>query len=214
MKPIFIVATGTNVGKTYTTLRLIDEFANASVGVGVFKPIETGVVDIAYDATALLECCKGVNSSFTDLSTNDITSYTFKLAAAPYCADINSTIEINNILTTFDKLSLLCDLLLIESAGGLMTPITDKLNMIDLIKIFNARVLLVTPSRLGCINDTLLCMEALNNRKIDFDWCVNIYEDKDNFDIVTKPYYDAMFRDWWNVENGLEKYTKNILKEL
>lgn len=213
MRPIFVTATGTNIGKTHTTLRLIDECAKQGIIVGVFKPIETGVSDIPVDASKLLASCQSVNSKFSNLTTDDITTYTFKLPAAPYCADTMRSITIDNILTGFDKLNLLCDLLIIEGAGGLMTPITDKLNMIDLIKIFDARVLLVTPSRLGCINDTLLSMEALANRNIDFDWCVNIHEDAKSFDVVTKPYYDALFPNWWSVQNGIEKYTKEIFKE-
>lgn len=213
MKPIFVTATGTNIGKTHTTLALARQFAKAGISVGVFKPIETGVSNIPADASKLLASCQSVNSKFSNLTTDDITSYTFELAAAPYCADTMHSINIDNILARFDKLSLLCDLLIIEGAGGLMTPLTDKLNMIDLIKIFDARVLLVTPSRLGCINDTLLSIEALTNRNIDFDWCVNIHEDSDSFDIVTKPYYDTMFPDWWSVHDGLINYVKNIIKE-
>jgi dethiobiotin synthetase len=213
MKPIFVTATGTNIGKTYTTLALIEQFAKAGISVGVFKPIETGVSNIPADASKLLASCQSVNSKFSNLTTNDITSYTFELAAAPYCADTMRSINIDNILARFDKLSLLCDLLIIEGAGGLMTPITDKLNMIDLIKMFDARVLLVTPSRLGCINDSLLSMESLRSRGIDFDWCVNIHEDAKSFDVVTKPYYDAVFPNWWSVDDGLEQYIDNTIRE-
>jgi len=214
LKPIFIVATGTNVGKTYTTLKLIDEFTKLDISVGVYKPIETGVVNVPSDAMALLESCQKVNRRFTDLTTLDVTSYLFELPAAPFCADTNSIIDIQSILTKSDNLGLQCDLLLIESAGGLMTPITSSVNTIDLIKLFDAKVLLVTTSRLGCINDTLLCMEALNSREIAFEWCVNIHDDRDNFDIVTKPYYDAVLPNWWSVQDGLEKYVHKTQKEL
>jgi dethiobiotin synthetase len=78
--------------------------------------------------------------------------------------------------------------------------------MIDLIAELNIKTLLVTPSRLGCINDTLLSMEALKAREINFNWCVNLYEDKEEFEKVTQPYYDAIFPEWWSVEEGLNKY--------
>lgn len=213
MRPIFVTATGTNIGKTHTTLKLIDECAKQGIIVGVFKPIETGVTDVPVDALTLLNSCQRVNSRFTNLTTHDVTAYTFKLASAPFCADIERSINIDNILTKFNKLSLLCDLLIIEGAGGLMTPITGELKMIDLIGIFDAKVLLVTPSRLGCINDTLLSQEALKSRNIDFDWCVNIHEDAKSFDSVTKPYYDAMYPEWWSVHDGIKQYIGNIIKE-
>ena len=63
MQSLFITATGTNVGKTYTTLQLIKALSSKGISVGVFKPIETGVTDTVPDATLLLEACKKVNTS-------------------------------------------------------------------------------------------------------------------------------------------------------
>lgn len=206
VKTLFITATGTNIGKTHTTVRLIKAFADKGFRVGVFKPIETGVTDIALDASILLETCQKVNENFKNLTTKDITAYTFPLAAAPFCADTKHEIQIEKIFETYDKLSKLCDILLVEGAGGLMVPVTKEYMMIDLAKELNCPLLLVTPSRLGCINDTLLSIQALKSRDINFEWCVNIYEDKDSFEAVTKPYYDAAFPQWWSVEAGLEKY--------
>ena len=45
MPSLFISATGTDVGKTHTTLKLIEALATKGLKVGVFKPIETGVND-------------------------------------------------------------------------------------------------------------------------------------------------------------------------
>jgi len=117
--------------------------------------------------------------------------------------------QIENYL---DELSKLCDILIIEGAGGLMVPITKDFMMIDLIKRLNTQTLLITPSRLGCINDTLLSIEALKSRDIEFDWCVNLFEDIDSFDIVTKPYYDSRFSDWWSIEDGLDRFIDHLLR--
>jgi dethiobiotin synthetase len=78
--------------------------------------------------------------------------------------------------------------------------------IINLTKVLNAKTLLVTPSRLGCINDTILSLMALKTFDIDFDWCVNLYEDKEDFEKVTQPYYDAVFENWWSVEKGLKRF--------
>jgi len=210
VQSLFITATGTNIGKTHTTLKLIETLAAHGVSVGVFKPVETGAVDIAPDATILLEACRKVNKNFSDFSPADITAYTFPLPAAPFCADTQHVIKIDAILAKYHQLSKLCDILLIEGAGGLMVPITKEFFMIDLPKALDSRVLLVTPSRLGCINDTLLCMEALKAREIPFEWCVNFYEDRDTFAQVTQPYYDTVFPGWWTVKKGLESFVKKL----
>ena len=213
MQSLFITATGTNVGKTYTTVKLIEALASEGHSVGVYKPIETGVIDNnPLDATILLETCKKVNSKFKDLKPSDITAYTFPLPAAPFCADNEQTIEIQKIIEKHEDLSKLCDILLVEGAGGLMVPITKEYMMINLIKELNARTLLVTPSRLGCINDTILSILALKTFDIDFDWCVNLYEDKESFNEVTKPYYDAVFPKWWSVKDGLKLYHNSLFQ--
>ena len=204
MQSLFITATGTNVGKTYTSLKLIEALASKGYKVGVYKPIETGVTDTAPDATILLQACKKVNENFKDLNPLDITAYTFALPAAPFCADTDQTIRIDKIIEKYHELSLLCDILLVEGAGGLLVPITKNYTMLDLIAKLNIKTLLITPSRLGCINDTLLSIKALKARNIDFDWCVNLYEDKEDFAKVTQPYYDAVFEGWWSVENYIK----------
>jgi len=92
-----------------------------------------------------------------------------------------------------------------------MVPITQDFMMIDLAKELNSKVLLVTPSRLGCINDTLLSIGALNSREIKFDWCVNLYEDREDFSEVTQPYYDTVYPGWWSAQEGLEEYINHYL---
>ena len=214
MQSLFITATGTNVGKTHTTLQLIETLAAKGYKVGVFKPIETGVTHTAPDATILLKACQKVNEDFKGLQVADITAYTFALPAAPFCASIDKSIDLQHILDTHEALSKRCDILLIEGAGGLMVPITKTYMMVNLIKDLHAKTLLVTPSRLGCINETILSIMALKSFDIDFDWCVNIYEDIESFETVTKPYYDAVFPTWWRVDKGIEKYTLRSLSTL
>lgn len=206
MKALFVTATNTNVGKTYTTLKLIESFSKLGISVGVCKPIETGVITQPLDAKELLECVQKYNPKFKELKPTDITAYTFELPAAPFCADLEQTIKIDVIKNKIDELQKLCDLLIIEGAGGLMVPITKEYKMIDLARELKLKTLLVTPSKLGCINDTLLSIEALKAHNISFDWCVNLFEDKDEFSEVTKPYYDAVFEGWWCLEENIDKF--------
>lgn len=206
MQSLFITATGTNVGKTHTTLQLIELLSDRGLAVGVYKPIETGVSTIAHDASLLLKVCQKVNENFKHFSPEDITAYTFPLPAAPFCADTRREIVLDKIIEKYHTLSKLCDILLVEGAGGLMVPITKDFMMIDLIQKLGSDVLLVTPSRLGCINDTLLSHEALRSRHIAFDWCVNVFEDEESFPEVTKPFYDEVFPNWWRIDGGLQRF--------
>lgn len=211
MPSLFITATGTHVGKTHTTLKLIEALAKKGIKAGVYKPIETGVKGDPEDAKALLEACRSVNPDFAGLAPADITAYTFSLPAAPFCADTKQEIKPKKIFEKYEELSKRCDLLLVEGAGGLMVPITQTYKMIDLAKELACPVLLVTPSRLGCINDTLLSIEALRSRGIDFEWCVNLHEDKESFAEVTQPYYDAVFPEWWSVDKHIGEFVSRLL---
>ena len=92
MKLLFITATNTNVGKTYASLQLIKKLSYQGIKVGVCKPIETGIKDVPLDAQALLDGVQKYNHQFSSLIPEDITAFTFKLPAAPYCADTNHTI--------------------------------------------------------------------------------------------------------------------------
>ncbi len=78
--------------------------------------------------------------------------------------------------------------------------------MIDLIQELETKTLLVTPSKLGSINDTLLSIEALKNRNIMFDWCINMFEDKEEFNKVTQPFYDKVYPKWWSLDEGLKNF--------
>ncbi len=210
MKSLFVTATNTDIGKTYTTLKLIELLGKQGISVGICKPIETGVEDEPLDATLLLKCVQKYNENFQNLKPKDITAYTFPLPSAPFCADKEKTIEVKNIRKKIEELQKLCDFLIIEGAGGLFVPITANYYIIDLAKELNIPTLLVTPSKLGCINDTLLSIEALKNRDIKFDWAVNLFEDRESFQEVTKPFYDEVFPNWWTIQNSLEKFLKEF----
>jgi len=209
-RAIFITATNTNIGKTYATLKLIDKLSNIGFKVGVFKPIETGVDDIPKDAQLLLDRVKKYNNNFKYLTPFDITAYTFKLASAPFCASQN--IKIEKILDKYQELLSLCDILLIEGAGGLLVPIRDDYFMIDLAEELNSKLLLVTSSGLGTINNTLLNMKLLKSRDIDFEWAINLYEDIGSFSSVTKPFFDIKFKKYLTLEDDIELIVKLLIK--
>jgi len=88
VKLLFVTATNTNIGKTFTTLKLIEYLSKHDFSVGVCKPIETGVYNQnPPDAKKLLDKCKTYNNKFKKFSPKDITAYTFELPASPFSAD-------------------------------------------------------------------------------------------------------------------------------
>jgi len=193
MKTLFITATNTDVGKTYASERLLRYYTKKGFKVGYFKPCETGVENNPLDGTKMLNLVKELNPSF-NVNIDDVVPYQFKLPAAPYVAKGDTKISIDFIKEKKSYLKQFCNLLIIEGAGGLMVPIEEDLFIIDMIKQLDSKAVLITPSKLGCINDTLLSIEALKNRDIEFDWYINLYQDKDSFNEVSKPFLEKEFK--------------------
>tara|TARA_B100001063_G_C16641778_1_gene491227 strand:- start:226 stop:858 length:633 start_codon:yes stop_codon:yes gene_type:complete len=192
-KSIFISATNTDVGKTYACEKFLRYFASKGFKVGYFKPCETGVVNEPIDGSKMLKLTKELNPQF-NVSIEDVVPYQFKLPAAPYVAKEKTTISLDFLKKKKEYLSSLCDILIIEGAGGLLVPLEEDLFIIDLIKEFESECILITPSKLGCINDTLLSIEALKNRDIDFEFYINLYKDRDDFEKVSKPFLQKYFK--------------------
>jgi dethiobiotin synthetase len=189
----FITATNTDVGKTYASEQFLKKFAKLGKKVGYFKPIETGVLDEPHDGAKLLKLCQELNPKF-QVNIDDIVPIQFKLPAAPFVASGGKYIDIDVIIKKLNYLHNFCDLLIIEGAGGLMVPINKEFFMIDLIQKINpTATYLITPSKLGSINDTLLSINMLKNYHLKHEWYINLYEDKENFDAITLPFYKAYF---------------------
>lgn len=143
MRAIFVAGTDTGVGKTVITKLIARHLLKRGCTVVTQKWVETGV-------------------------TKSPAVYSFKLAASPHLAAKaeGRTINIKKIKDALKGLAKKYDFVIVEGAGGLLVPITEKLLFIDLVKELNIPVLLVAANRLGTINHTLLSIEALKKRKI------------------------------------------------
>lgn len=204
-KRIFITATNTDIGKTYTTKSLLKEFASRGMRVGVIKPIETGVIDgVAPDGEELLECVKKLNDNFKTLRVEDIVPIQHTLAAAPFVASGNTPLDLKKINLAIEKLEELCDLLIIEGAGGLYVPIDGNTMMIDLIKYLEATTLLVTHCSLGCINDTLLSSKALLDKKIPHAIAFNCRKGDESFKDISAPYFSTIGFEVLKVDENID----------
>ncbi len=191
MKKIFITATNTDIGKTYTTQKLLQSYAKKGLKVAALKPIETGVTTLPLDGIKHLELVKQLNPAAKKLSIEDVVPLTFTQPAAPFIASGGKKIETKPIFEAIEKFEEICDVLLIEGAGGLYVPINKEYMMLDLIDdIAPQSVLLVTHCALGCINDTLLSYNTLKNKGHDVVTAFNCKKG-DDFEKTSKPYFDA-----------------------
>ena len=213
MIKIFVTATNTNIGKTYTAIALMKEIVKFGLRPAAFKPIETGVLDgKPADGTILLKTMQELNPSTSKLTIDDVVPIQFELPAAPYVAKKDKTISFDLIQEKLQKFQKVCDILFIEGAGGLLVPIEDDLFMIDMPSLFKVdKTLLISPSYLGSINDTLLSIEALKRREIDFYLAINLYNNRKNFEEITQPYYKKTKMSYYLLPDDLSKLISNFI---
>ena len=156
MKSYFVTGTDTGVGKTAITAGIAGSLHKLGVNVGVMKPIATGYPQKAgyksLDVTILAEAA-GIKDP------EDLINPVFlPIPTSPYDASklLSMPIDMPLILTKFKKLLSLHDVVLIEGIGGIMTPITKKFFVADMIKAMAIETIIVTRATLGTLNHTVM----------------------------------------------------------
>lgn len=210
-KRIFVTATNTDIGKTYTSQLLIESFTRLGFRVGIYKPIETGVTTLPADGSALFQTALLHNPNLHSLTLDDIVTLQLPLPAAPFVANEGKNIDVSLFETALKKIEALCDLVIIEGAGGLMVPIDSEKMMIDLSRYFNASTLLVTHCALGCINDTLLSIKALEDANLPYVVGFNCRAQDTSFDTASLPYFNYRFDHIYRIDNDIDAIAKALL---
>ncbi|MBW7957091.1 MAG: dethiobiotin synthase [Deltaproteobacteria bacterium] len=164
-RSFFITGTDTGVGKTEVACMLARAFRAAGLKPGVMKPVETGCPE--RDGRLLpMDALKLKEASGTDADLDLINPYRFAPPLAPITASELSGISIDfqKIKSCAKELSNTHDVMLVEGAGGLLTPIVQGKYMADLALDLGLPIIIVSANRLGTINHTLLtarCAAAL-----------------------------------------------------
>lgn len=166
MKTVFITGTDTGVGKTYVGRILVKALNKSGLVCVPRKPIETGCTLqngelIPEDATLY------AHATDDTVSLAEICPYRYEPPISPERAVrlTNDSVSVKDLAQAC-KLDAPADVLLVEGAGGFYSPLcTDGLNA-DLAQTLKSDMLLIVHDRLGCINQALLAIEAIQRRKL------------------------------------------------
>lgn len=202
MRPLFISATGTGVGKSFITQRLIRIFAQAGDSVLACKPIETGANPLPEDASAHLALLHSLGLGL-DLSLEQICLESFSLPASPLVSAKNERRDLNpsRLLRRIAPLIERGKPLLVEGAGGLLVPILRDYFMIDLARDLEAHVVLVLPGKLGGINEALLSMEALDRRGVAYTPLLNLFpHEVEDFRRISAAFWEQHPAKLWRID--------------
>jgi dethiobiotin synthetase len=163
---LFVTGTDTGVGKTYLSAGIATALISRCVDVGVMKPAETGcIMRVGRLAQGLARLMKSARVK-DPLSL--VNPYRFRMPLAPAVASEREgkAIDPLKIISAFQTLSKRHEFMIVEGAGGIMTPLSENYTYLDLAKKLGLPVLIVARPGLGTINHTLLTIAALRGRKI------------------------------------------------
>lgn len=149
--PIFISATGTDVGKTFLSALILARYGS-ELNLQYLKPVQTG----NDSDRASVQNLSGLSDAYFQ---RELLS--FPLAASPHFAaeQVRATIDTQRLTT---RLAALKDSrTIIELAGGVMVPLSRDFTNLDLMRQIGFQTILVAATGLGTINHTLLSLHAL-----------------------------------------------------
>ncbi|MCA9404966.1 MAG: adenosylmethionine--8-amino-7-oxononanoate transaminase [Candidatus Omnitrophica bacterium] len=144
----FITGTDTDVGKTIVTYVLGLLLQEQGHNVGVMKPVQCAGEDAEFLVNAL-----NIKDAF-----HNVNPFYTEEPLSPHLAfhRAKKTINISQILKSYQILSECHDLMLVEGAGGLMVPLKKNYLVADLIRDLDLDVIVVSRLGLGAINHALL----------------------------------------------------------
>jgi dethiobiotin synthetase len=161
MRGLFVTATDTGVGKTEVACGLVRGHRARGVDVGAMKPAQSGhEPGQPSDADRLRAAAGGGDPPEL------VCPYSFGPPLAPAVAArlAGRTISLPRLLDAARALAARHEALVVEGAGGLLTPLTDRETFADLAVALGLPVLVVARAGLGTVNHTALTCEALRAR--------------------------------------------------
>jgi dethiobiotin synthetase len=156
----FITGTDTDVGKTWVTLALMEYFKQQGKTVVGMKPVAAGCV--MHDGQLKNEDALLIQAhSSVDVTYELVNPYAYALPASPHIAGKINPVVIGEVLTRFEVLKHMADVILVEGAGGWLAPINNRQDISDLARVLALPVIMVVAIRLGCINHAKLTFQAI-----------------------------------------------------
>ena len=151
---LFTTGTDTGVGKTVLTALLARFLRGRGVNAAALKPICSGGRGDARKLSAALDGA---------LALDEINPWHFRASVAPLLAARRERkhVHLPEVLAHVRAMQKKFDALLVEGAGGLLSPLGENFDSGDLIAALAATPLIVAPNRLGAVNHILLTLEAL-----------------------------------------------------
>lgn len=167
MAVIFITGIDTEVGKTMITGLLGRYLYQKGESVITQKIAQTGCVDQSEDVLKHREI---MGMPYNEDDESGLTCpYIFKFPASPHlAADLESkVIDPSKITQSTNKLGEKYKHVIVEGVGGIHVPLNHEVSLLDYLEEQKYPLIIVSSSKLGSINHTLLTLEVAHNRGLE-----------------------------------------------
>ena len=174
-KGLFVLGTGTDIGKTYFTGLLLKYLRDKGYNASYFKAALSGEIRddegklIPGDAVEVLEMA-GLEED-----TDFLVPYIYETAVSPHLASHieGNPVEWDEVRHAYDSVSQKYEFIVMEGRGGIVCPIRyddssseNNIMLEDIIKFIGLDVVLVADASLGTINSVVTTVEYLKNWNI------------------------------------------------
>lgn len=173
-KKLFVVGTGTDVGKTYVTALLVKKLHHSGRRAAYYKAAMSGNARggdgmlIPGDA-AWVKRVSGIGQPLADMC-----PFVYEAAVSPHLASRieGNPVEMRAVMAGYEKVAAAYDFVSLEGSGGILCPLhtgEKELWLEDVIRAVAAPCLLVADSRLGSINRVALTAYYMAEKNIPIE---------------------------------------------
>ena len=154
-KGLFITGTDTDVGKTAVAVTILQQCVSLGIHCRAYKPVASGTQSSPSDIDRLWSASGNAGTH------DEVCPQSFQLPVAPEQAAAAEGRQVDDVLLRQGlQPHMIAELVLIEGAGGLFSPLSHQTLNVDLVRDFQIPVVLVDSSRLGAIGRTLSTVTA------------------------------------------------------
>ena len=156
---LFVTGTDTDVGKTAVAVAIVRDAVRSGLRVGVYKPVASGVPPGSAGGGDMARLWEAAGRP---LSMEAVCPQVFSAAIAPPRSARAEGRRVDETLlrSGFEPWRTVSDIVIVEGAGGLFSPLGDVTLNVDLARDLGLPLVVVDAARLGAIGRTLAVVRA------------------------------------------------------
>ncbi len=159
---IFITGTDTGAGKTILTALICERLQQCGTRVFAWKPFSSGGRE---DAALLRSILSTGSQGGVEIGINKVNPFAFRSGVTPLLAARQEgfVVRQQDVTTQLNRIRSETEVVLVEGAGGLLSPLGEGFSALELICEWKCPVLIAARNRLGVINQVRLTVAALHS---------------------------------------------------